>query len=372
MPVYTLSPFISIRQKAKMGDASQSENGPLFYLITYPRSCSNLLLHMIALDDQPNVFPASEHGGYFFMPFFKGCLKEKVWTMHVDQLSEEQITKMKQLAQSCAEALGEHVAKARSLHKMVVVKEHATLFCDPVAMTKFLHGPESTTQQPWSADPGPAAFGETLVDDQSSSHSPDNETILPDRFLKAFKPTFLIRNPVLALPSFFRAIKDLHGGTSHEVNKLSLTLHWSRSLYDWYLRQFQDAAQTQNGDVHKDGEGVWPIVLDADDVMTEPGVLMRFCEIVGLDKTLVRYSWGAATKEQVESMDQEHQRMLSTLLASSGINQSKLSTNLSVESEAPKWREEFGEEFGAMLETYVRAAMPDYEYMKSKRLQPAQ
>lgn len=350
----------------EMGNPPQFEHGPLFYLFTQPRSCSNLLRHMIALDEQPSVFPATDHGGYFFMPFFKASVIERLWTKPVDQMSEEQVTKMKQIAQSCAEALGQHIAKARSLHKMAVVKDHATLIANPVAITKFLYGTESTTQQPWSVDPGPAAFGEKLVDDQPSSHSPGNESILPDRLLKAFKPTFLIRNPVLAFPSFYRAIRDLHGGTNYEANKQLLTLHWNRSLYDWYVRQ------SQNGNGHKDEGGSWPIILDADDIMTEPAVLVRFCEMVGLDATMIRYSWDAATKEAVESMEEEPRRMMSSLLASSGINESKLSKNLSVETEASKWREEFGEEYGAMLEKLVRAAMPDYEYMKSKRLQPAQ
>jgi hypothetical protein len=356
-----------------MGDAPSSEHVPLFYIITYPRTCSNLLVRMLALDEQPSVFPAPDNGGYFFMPSFRMSMFEGLATKHVDQLSDEEASKMKQASQSCADTLGHHIAQAKSQHKRVVVKEHATLMNNPVQVTKFLHGPESTTQQLWTVDPGPAAFGEKLVDDQTSPHSPGNHTILPDLFLKAWKPTFLIRHPVATFPSFYRAMKDLMGGhgPGEEVQKTSLTFHWNRSLYDWYARQFANAAGAQNGDVQRDEDAAWPIILDADDIMTEPGMLVRYSEILGLDSTMLRFSWDKPTKEQLESRSPEEQRMLSTLLASSGIDKSKLSKELSIEAEAAKWREEFGEEQGAMVEQLVRDAMPDYEYMKSKRLRPA-
>ena len=61
-------------------------------------------------------------------------------------------------------------------------------------------------------------------------------------------------------------------------------------------------------------------------------------------------------------------RMLSTLTASFGIMVKKTSSNVDVEEEAKKWRVEFGEEIGGHMERWVRAAMPDYEYLKAMRL----
>ncbi|RJE19231.1 hypothetical protein PHISCL_08438 [Aspergillus sclerotialis] len=352
-----------------MGDAPQSEQFPPYYLLTYPRTCSNLLVRMLALDEQPKVLPNSETAGYFFMPNFKLALDQGLWAKHVDELSEEEVTKMKQSQQSCADTFGQHITKARSQGKGVLVKEHATMIPNPVALTKYRYGPDSTAQKlsDWSVDPGPEAFNEKMA----GVHSDGNVTFLPDRFLRACKPIFLIRSPMAAYPSFYRASVELNFLEKFDVIQTFLTLHWNRTLYDWYKEQFETTTTAQNGDVHNDQNASWPIVLDADDVMTEPGVLLRLCEITGLDATKLRFSWDQADKEKLESMDHIHQRMLSSLLASSGIDKSKTSANLNIETEAKKWKEEFGEEQGTLVEKCVRDAMPDYEYLKSKRLRPA-
>lgn len=357
----------------KMGDAPQSQHVPLFNIITYPRTCSNLLVRILALHDQPSTYPAPDNGGYFFMPSFKASVFEGTISKNVDQLSEEEVAKMKQAVQSCADTVGQHISEAKKLGKSAVVKEHATFLTNPVAMTKFLYGPESTTQQHWSVEPSPAAFSGYKATDQSSTHSLDNETILSDEFLKAWKPTFLIRSPLAAFASFYRAIKGNLGGAepSEELVRSQLTLHFNRALYDWYARQFEANANAQDGHVHKDEDATWPIVLDADDIMSEPGVTMRFAEIIGLDPAKLQYSWDTTSQESLEAMTPENRLMLSTLLASSGINKSKLASNLSLETEAAKWREEFGEEIAGLIERCVRDALPDYEFMKSKRLRPS-
>lgn len=69
-------------------------------------------------------------------------------------------------------------------------------------------------------------------------------------------------------------------------------------------------------------------------------------------------------------MSKVGQRMLSAISASSGIITGKTSINLDIDTEAKKWKEEFGEQEGEKVERMVRAAMPDYEFMKAKRLRP--
>lgn len=347
-----------------------SEHVPLYYLITLPRTCSNLLVRMLALDQQPNIFPAPEHGGYFFKPYFHESTIKKLWSKPVHELSEQEAAWMKEPLQAGADTFGRHVATARSMQKGTLVKEHAVFMTNPVAMSKHLHGPECTTAHPssWGADPRPAAFNETTPGEYSDL----NNTAMPDQFLRAWKPIFLIRNPISMFPSFYRASHDLKfddDGTSH---RMTMTMHWNRTLYDWYVRQFEATAAAQNGDAHQDEDAQWPIILDADDVMTEPGVVIRLSEIIGLDPSKLQFSWERTPKESVENMPPDTQRMLSSLLASSGIDKSKVSANLNIETEAKKWREEFGEEGGAKIEKFVRDAMPDYEYMKAKRLRPTQ
>lgn len=80
---------------------------------------------------------------------------------------------------------------------------------------------------------------------QSPQSTPDyyppshlNSTILPDKFLETWLPTFLIRHPALVFPSHYRAFKDSFskaGGDSElEENQLTLSMtpYFTRSLFD--------------------------------------------------------------------------------------------------------------------------------------------
>lgn len=84
----------------------------------------------------------------------------------------------------------------------------------------------------------------------------------------------------------------------------------------------------------------------------------------------MKFEWEPATND----LDQNYppsdirRRMLSTLNESSGILLEKTSTNIDIGMEAKTWREEFGEKISRHMEKLVRAAMPDYEYMKARSL----
>jgi hypothetical protein len=60
--------------------------------------------------------------------------------------------------------------------------------------------------------------------------------------------------------------------------------------------------------------------------------------------------------------------MTVTLRASKGIIKEKAPATVDIDVEAEKWKEEFGPEAAAMVEKAVRDAMPDYEYLKERRL----
>lgn len=62
--------------------------------------------------------------------------------------------------------------------------------------------------------------------------------------------------------------------------------------------------------------------------------------------------------------------MVTTLYNSTSIELDKSSRELNIDNELSKWIEEFGEVVAKKLEGRVRAAMSDYEYLRSKRLMP--
>lgn len=359
-----------------MGDAAESRTHTPIYLITHPRSCSNLLVRILALDEQPNVCSAAFGGGYFFFPTFMQTMTAEIWAKNIEAIPEEKVAKWRESLQSDANIFGQHVGNANSEGKQVIVKEHAMFMTNPVTMTNHLYGAGSTKQSMWLADPRPAVGGDTskssAEEDRSNAITGSNITVLPDDFLESWKPTFLIRHPALAFPSFFRASRDIRSGKHPEEEwmRMTMTMRWNRSVYEWYAQKCQAKAQSQNGGAHHDNVQ-WPVVVEADDILSDPRVVLRFSEILGLDSSKLRFSWDQANEEKLSSIPEHGQRMLSSLLSSTGIDKSKSAENLSIDAEAKKWCEEFGEEQAAKVGKLVRAAMPDYEFLKSKRLRPA-
>lgn len=103
--------------------------------------------------------------------------------------------------------------------------------------------------------------------------------------------------------------------------------------------------------------------------MAKPEVVLKYSKLVGLDPTKLKFEWEPTTSagESVLS-DFLERRLLSTLRGSSGIVLEKVSTNINIDTEAKKWRVEFGDKVGRHMEKAVRDAMPDYEYMKERRI----
>lgn len=263
--------------------------------------------------------------------------------------------------QSSFDALQAQLEAATRERRDVFVKEHVPWLMEPVAEQKFLYREDSTHETPWMVRTG----GEGVSDAGSRLHG--NETVLPDEFLKTWRPTFLIRHPAMAFPSAYRTSVDNEGveaaRSQRAIHKLEMTLHWSRTLYDWFLRHL-DPSNSSSGE---DGES-WPIILDADDIIVSPNVVRRYAEILGFDASRLKIEWNAATPEQLSKIGPMERRMRSTIDASTGIVKDKVAGDVDIEREAQKWKKEFGAEMGEEMQKWVREAMPDYEYLRARRL----
>ena len=137
---------------------------------------------------------------------------------------------------------------------------------------------------------------------------------------------------------------------------LGSTLHWSRMIYDWF------STQKASLEAHP-----WPIVLDEDDFIADAKLVREYSKFVGLDESKLKFEWEAVSEEALRNMPRSMKIMGSALLASAGVLKARNPREIIIEDEAKKWRQEFGEERGAALERCVRAAMPDYEYLWSRR-----
>jgi hypothetical protein len=196
---------------------------------------------------------------------------------------------------------------------------------EPVAETKFIYGEESTDGIAW-----------TVNTDADQTHSALNKTILPDEFLKTWFPTFLISHPALVFSSNYRTYVDNEGkdAVKNEANlqALEMTYHWTCKLYHWYSQHFQTSETKSSKGI------VWPIVLDADDIMLEPELVFKYAKIIGLDPAKLKFSWTPKRKEELDKLCDVEKRMLSTISASSGIVEGKIASGIVIDDEVVKWK----------------------------------
>lgn len=344
-----------------MASAGGPAASPRFLLISYPRSASNLLRQVLALEDRDDV----HSDGYLLAKTTYTTMAEKLWGKPLGQWDPDVMANYKRLAGEGLEALNKSVTEGEANGKIVYVKEHVLFLLDPNVMDRFIFGEFSSLDRPWRIDQ-PDGSG-----DAAPPESDMNETMFSDEYLQQWKATFLIRHPAMAFPSQYRAlalVKTEQEDSQAEKNFLSLfmTLGWNRKLYDHYTELERKASEpTEPGREFVS----WPVILDADDVMENPAVMQKYALAIGVSPTKVQYQWKAVDDEQKEKMSARAKIMLSTLINSDGIVAGKSASKIDIRVEAEKWREEFGQEVAERLEAAVRGAMPDYEYMRSRRMQ---
>ncbi|KAL2206765.1 hypothetical protein CC79DRAFT_1385944 [Sarocladium strictum] len=311
-------------------------------LITQPRTASHLLVKILNLEGQ-NARIVPDYG-YFFLP-----LHQKRYAIH-DRLmkdwTEEETKNILAVAQECFDNLQQYAEDAEKEGQLAVFKEHSLLMTHPFFHAEQIHGEGTMVDEPTPLVGRDGATG---------TRSKFNKTCLSDEFLLTWRPTFLIRHPAMVITSMYRAA--IHAGFKRESNEPHVserTYFWTRSLYDFYASS-------------SDTDSPFPIILDADDIMTSPELMTAYSRTAGFNPDQLRFQWDKVSDEALAEMSQIRRHMQSSLHASSGINMSKIAGDLDIDKEAAEWRKEFGEEGGRNLEGWVRAAMPDYEYLRERR-----
>jgi hypothetical protein len=204
-----------------------------FYLISHPRTTSNLLVRILALDDQPDValHQSGALGGYFFAPASGLEVELGLQGKLIEEWSAVHRNQMKEKLQECFDNLEKYLEGAETDGKIAFVKEHGFLLIEPTARMALIHGRGSTREHPWTIRL-PSKYGSELT------RSPLNETLFADEFLRTWLPTFLIRHPALVFPSQYRAMKDLDVINPVQKDTLQfdmwITFRWIRSLYDYW------------------------------------------------------------------------------------------------------------------------------------------
>lgn len=320
-----------------------SNESQRYLLISAPRTASTMLIKILNLDEQ-GVRPA-RHGGYNFLPAMpkRYSLQPKPMT----EWTAEEIKDVQAIEQHCFDNMQDYIEKANEEKQLIFLKEHAVLLNHPWYESQSLHGEGTTAGEPTPLVPR---------GDKEATRSEHNKTALSDEFLKTWRPTFLIRHPAMTFPSLFRMLRlEAFSRPNGEPNLVELTTYWQRKLLEFYESHFGE-------------DKGWPIVLDADDIMTTPELVAKYALMVGFDEEKLRFSWDKLPQAEVDQLHPMHKDAHGSLLASDKIDPGKVAGEVDIDAEAVKWRADFGEDAAKRLEKHVRDAMPDYQYMRSKRM----
>src|SRR4051812_24913641 len=106
-------------------------------LISHPRTASNLLVRILALDNQPNFahYGTNELPGYFFQAAARLETDLGLRGIPVGEWSEEHRSKVKQKMKDCIDNLEKYMKSAEMDGKNVFVKEHSYCLIEPTART---------------------------------------------------------------------------------------------------------------------------------------------------------------------------------------------------------------------------------------------
>ncbi|KAJ5109562.1 hypothetical protein N7532_002207 [Penicillium argentinense] len=342
--------------------------GRRLLFISVPRTASNLLLRIVNIPKQPNLHTTPK-GGYFFYPAFiestqNGSLVDKP----ADQWTAEDINAVKTSSQACLDSLEEYSSRAAQNNQLMFTKEHAYWMFSPATRRKFITGLHDDKFFEAFRVNTPEKYG-------PKKYSRSNETMFSDEYLRSWQMVFIIRHPALAWPSMYRAMLKLgESGVIDEdgvkgASVANMTFHWTRLLHDWCLEQLDVPVSAP--------------VVDAHDLIHHPEIVLQLCEQTGLDKSVVQFEWADksekkslhwachnsnADPDEVKLHQQAAGVMLSTLESSAGIIKDKAPETIDIAAEAAKWRGEFGEDVGTLIERCVRDSMSDYEYLKARRI----
>jgi hypothetical protein len=238
--------------------------------------------------------------------------------------------------------------RLREQNKAFFLKEHTFYTWEPSRLSQSMWGVPVSSPPFTAIDKQQALL--TLPDNAKKT----NPTIFPDAFVESFRAIFLIRHPALSFESWYRAESAArHVDIFDKSWSFYTSFQYSRQMHDWYLSRAT-------------AEDAMPIVIEADDMMENRATIDMLCEMLGMDKRCVLHRWdviqapvGAGCREL---------KFMSGYWNSTSVDRSKSSRGLDLVGKRGDWREEFGVEVGDELWRLVQAAMPDYEYLKGKRI----
>ncbi|KAM5452785.1 hypothetical protein MaudCBS49596_003091 [Microsporum audouinii] len=312
------------------------------FLFSHARTLSNVFCRLLSAQ------PGWVQSEYHFQEAFMFARSSFNWAPLTD-ITTEQREQFFDLFYQGMDALQKARDDAVAEGKHLLVKNHTFFVWEPSALSQIIWGGKKTS--PLAVLPRqPVAEGVRT-----------NGTIFSDEFLTSWKPVFLIRHPALVFESWYKAeIRVKPIDILDKTWSYMTTFRYSRQLYDWYMSSLCDDAKGEMGKPR-------PIVVDADDILSGE-CLAEVCRQCGMDVEHIMYEWEKTNPNERKVLTERHLSYMGDLWASTGLDRSKSSEGLDMQVKYGKWKEEFGIVVADELYRLVEDAMPDFEYLKSKRI----
>ncbi|BDD57251.1 hypothetical protein MPDQ_002917 [Monascus purpureus] len=207
---------------------------------------------------------------------------------------------------------------------------------------------------------------------------PGNPTVIPYEILSRFHFAFLIRDPHLSIPSYYRCtIPPLDKVTGfHNYDPSEAGYDELRRGFD-YLRTAhlvgpRIATRDDDTVTHRYDSGIEICVIDADDMLHKPAeTIEAFCRSVGFEYTPDMLKWDTEedyryAKETFEKWRGFHNDAIESkgLVAREGKRHTKTEEEYDAE-----WRQKYGDKGAAIIRKAVDQNMVDYLYLKKFALQ---
>ncbi|XWW97827.1 hypothetical protein V2A60_005814 [Cordyceps javanica] len=314
------------------------------FFLSCPRTLSNLLVKLLSQQQ------GWEESGYYLHNAYMYAYENFSQSVDAEAPPEKRQEYVRQLRESFAKMEAAREA-AHNNGNALFLKSHCAQIWEPSILF------EATKDGEYAAE-----F--TLFDEPPGAAPPrTNPTMLTDAYLLSFVPVFLVRHPALMVDSWWRT--ETRAGSPPDpaltTRARAHGLGLARQLYDWYAGL---AAASDDEAATAPGRPGVPIVVDADDVL-EGDAVHRLARTVGMDPAQVLESWAPRSTEGLVPL---HKSYVQGIWESTGVDKSKSARCLDLEAKYRGWRETYGDEVGGFMVKLTESYLPDYEYLKSKRL----
>ncbi|KAL3490356.1 hypothetical protein BJX62DRAFT_238168 [Aspergillus germanicus] len=313
---------------------------------------SGFLAHTVNLPHQSTVIVGKIDNENFLEPAFQIGYEDGLYTNTTRDWTAETKRTILAALEKEINAAEEGSARAFSRGQNFVAFVRPQWLINPATLSK------SFTPDPYHAPAWQAAMVNTVPamysfrTDGQFVFTPLNDSMLPDDYLCTWRMVFTIRHPIVLFGAIYRELtrgKRLPAEVMKPVCELFMTFRWVRVLYDWAT-------------VYSTGQP--PIIIQCETVTNNlRPMVKKMCLELELDDSVVLF--GKLEQQiAVQGPGLQQSEAVFNNLTAQGVDHLQARIAVAVAG----WEAEFGRPAAYMLADLVRAAIPDWEYLRDRAM----